>query len=74
MPCIAKVAVNDATSMTNVFNQAKEASIPVVTFDSDSENAERAYCIMPDTDEAIGERTTCTSPTSTTGPAAGGMR
>ena len=31
------VAVNDATSMTNVFNQAKEASIPVVTFDSDSE-------------------------------------
>ena len=49
------VAVNDATSMTNVFNQAKEASIPVVTFDSDSENAERAYCILPDTDEAIGE-------------------
>ena len=49
------VAVNDATSMTNVFNQAKEAGIPVVTFDSDSENAERAYCVLPDTDQAIGE-------------------
>lgn len=49
------VAVNDATSMTNVFGQAQEAGIPVVTFDSDSENAERAYCVLPDTDEAIGE-------------------
>ncbi len=49
------VAPNDATSVTNVFSQAAEANIPVVTFDSDSENAERAYCILPDTDEAIGE-------------------
>ena len=49
------VAPNDATSVTNVFNQAKGAGVPVVTFDSDSENAERAYCILPDTDEAIGE-------------------
>lgn len=49
------VAVNDATSVTNVFSQAKAAGIPVVTFDSDSENAERAYCILPDTDAAIGE-------------------
>ena len=44
-----------APNVTNVFNQAKGAGVPVVTFDSDSENAERAYCILPDTDEAIGE-------------------
>lgn len=49
------VAVNDATSVTNVFKQAKDAGIPVVTFDSDSQNAERAYCVLPDTDQKIGE-------------------
>lgn len=49
------VAVNDATSVTNVFKQAKDAGIPVVTFDSDSQNAERSYCVLPDTDQKIGE-------------------
>lgn len=48
------VAVNDATSMTNVFDEAAAAGIPVVTFDSDSSDAERAYYIASDTDEAIG--------------------
>ena len=37
------VAVNDATSVTNVFQEAADANIPVVTFDSDSSNAQRAY-------------------------------
>lgn len=48
------VAVNDATSVTNVFQEAADAGIPVVTFDSDSSDAERAYYIAGDTDEAIG--------------------
>lgn len=48
------VAVNDATSMTNVFDEAAQANIPVVTFDSDSSDAERAFYIASDTDEAIG--------------------
>lgn len=48
------VAVNDATSVTNVFQEAADASIPVVTFDSDSNNAQRAYYIAADTDEEIG--------------------
>lgn len=49
------VAVNDATSVTNVFKQAKDAGIPVVTFDSDSNNAERSYYVAGDTDQTIGE-------------------
>lgn len=48
------IAVNDATSVTNVFQEAADASIPVVTFDSDSNDAERAYYIAADTDEEIG--------------------
>ncbi len=48
------VAVNDATSVTNVFQEAADANIPVVTFDSDSSNAQRAYYIAADTDEDIG--------------------
>lgn len=48
------VAVNDATSVTNVFQEAADAGIPVVTFDSDSNNAQRAYYIAADTDEEIG--------------------
>lgn len=48
------VAVNDASSVTNVFKEAADAKIPVVTFDSDSANAPRAYYIASDTDEAIG--------------------
>lgn len=48
------VAVNDATSVTNVFQEAADAKIPVVTFDSDSTNAQRAYYIAADTDEEIG--------------------
>jgi rhamnose transport system substrate-binding protein len=48
------VAVNDATSVTNVFQQAAGKNIPVVTFDSDSSNAQRAYYIAGDTDESIG--------------------
>lgn len=48
------VAVNDATSVTNVFQEAADANIPVVTFDSDSSDAERAYYIAADTDEEIG--------------------
>lgn len=47
------VAVNDATSMSNVFSEAEAAGIPVVTFDSDSEGAARAYYISGDTDETI---------------------
>lgn len=48
------IAVNDATSVTNVFQEAADANIPVVTFDSDSNDAERAYYIAADTDEEIG--------------------
>lgn len=48
------VAVNDATSVTNVFQQAADKKIPVVTFDSDSSGAKRAYYIAGDTDESIG--------------------
>lgn len=48
------VAVNDATSVTNVFQEAADANIPVVTFDSDSNGAQRAYYIAADTDEEIG--------------------
>ena len=48
------VAVNDATSVTNVFKQAADKKIPVVTFDSDSAGAQRAYFIAGDTEESIG--------------------
>ena len=48
------VGVNDATSMTNVFAEAKADGMPVVTFDSDALDAERDYYIASDTDEKIG--------------------
>lgn len=37
-----------------MFAEAAGYNIPVVTFDSDSNNAERAYYIAADTDESIG--------------------
>ncbi|MDB5055203.1 MAG: hypothetical protein JWM44_3253 [Bacilli bacterium] len=46
------IAVNDAKSVTNVFDQAKTANIPVITWDSDSDGANRKYYVASDTDAA----------------------
>ncbi|RGZ00360.1 substrate-binding domain-containing protein [Clostridium sp. AM58-1XD] len=50
------VAANDADAVVDTIATAKGKGIHTITFDSDSPKSERDYCVIPDSDAAMGEQ------------------
>lgn len=50
------ISANDADAVIDTIATAKEKGIYTVSFDSDSPNSDRDYCVIPDSDAAMGEQ------------------
>lgn len=50
------ISANDADAVIDTIATAKEKGIYTVAFDSDSPNSNRDYCVIPESDAAMGEQ------------------
>ncbi len=50
------ISANDADAVIDTIATAKEKGIYTVAFDSDSPNSDRDYCVIPESDAAMGEQ------------------
>lgn len=50
------IAPNDAEAIAATIADANARGINTITFDTDAPNSDRAYCVLPDSDYAMGEQ------------------